>query len=334
MVPVISPGMMNHTVARLEDPRKCWALGTFTAPPFVILWAPAGGATNGYHSSCTAVVHIHIFNQGVVQDPLRKWLCRNPGMGYLQKCPRLSVPARSHGPCQGGNLIFLVHPQNISNQETVQFGHLHQWLLINLDLETRNVQEWGHKFKCFLAGSKLVNLAITCYYHIKQRNQMAHISQWDNHPYIKDLPHNLERLGGPSEVQSNFKFCGMIAIACHSYTPWKDTRPKKTRMNWEKQWKFHFKLSFPARMFSPQPPRNDWYILGSTSHGHSPGSPQSRQVVRRSKCNLASISSSCAESSWLRDPYTHKFHTGLKTSDLAQFLWENDPSLEWLQWWI
>lgn len=142
---------------------------------------------------------------------------------------------------------------------------------------------------------------------------MAHISQWDNHPYIKDLPHNLECLGGPSEVHSH----------SYSHTPWKDPSPKKNSDELRKDEKSNGSstssfLSQPGGMFSPQPPRNDWYILGSTSHGHSPGSPPSRLAVRRNKCNLASISSrSCAGSSWLRDPYTHKFHTGLKTSDLA-----------------
>ena len=76
---------------------------------------------------------------------------------------------------------------------------------------------------------------------------MAHISQWDNHPYIKDLPHNLECLGRPSEVHSH----------SYSHTPWKDPSPKKNsdelRKDEKKQWKFHFKLSFPARrdVFTP-----------------------------------------------------------------------------------
>ena len=33
MVPVISPGLMNHTAARLEDLRTRWALGAFDALP-------------------------------------------------------------------------------------------------------------------------------------------------------------------------------------------------------------------------------------------------------------------------------------------------------------
>ena len=83
---------------------------------------------------------------------------------------------------------------------------------------------------------------------------MAHISQWDNHPYIKDLPHNLERLGGPSEVQSNFKFCGMIAIACHSYsyTPWERHTPKKNSDELRKAMEVPLQAFFPSQdVFTP-----------------------------------------------------------------------------------